>query len=154
MKKFAPQILAFVLAAGVTFAGTVVDQGSPGKYGPWPVTGPAIVFPSDGGLPNSNVTQELPYPCGATTKMTVYKMDGGAQTIGSLNPRVYIVVCNSKDSASGLIRCRPDGVPTLDAGSLGLVLDVGDCVPYSNTGGQTVKCIGGSNYVSGYECGP
>ncbi len=75
--------------------------------------------------------------------------------MGTLNPRLYVVVVNSKDNASGTMRCRNDGTcPVLDAGAVGLLLDVGDAVPYSNSTGQLVRCIGASGYAAVSECGP
>jgi len=115
----------------------------------------AGVFPADGGFPTTGYFPSAPYPCGAASRNGAYRMDGGAVTLGSVSPRVYIVACNSKENTSGDIKCRGDGTaPSLSAGSPGVLLSVGDCVPYANTSGVAVKCIGGSNYVSTYECAP
>ncbi len=151
-------VMAILCCAGFSFAvlaQSKVDQGKPGTQGPWPVTFTTPVFPTDGGTPSSVTTvSDYPYICG-TNRDTVQVMDGGCQTMGTLNPRLYLVIVNSKDNGSGVIRCRNDATcPILDAGSVGLVLDVGDGVPYSNSTGKIVKCIGVGNFVSVSECGP
>lgn len=151
----------------VTPSGALTVETSQASF-PWLVAGadggavrsqlvPAT-YPADGGLPtNGSPVQIGPYPCGAATKQDVFTMDGGAVTIGSLNPRVYVVVCNSRESTgTGNVRCRSDGTaPVLDAGTPGILLAVGECVPLSNAGGQPVKCIASGDYfVTSYECAP
>jgi len=153
--KHAVLFVLVVLVASITLAQSKVDQGKPGVQGPWSVTAPIPVFPADGGTP-SNIFKvaDFPYICG-TNLETVVVMDGGCLTIGTLNPRLYIVAINSKDNTSGNVRCRNDGTcPTLTVGSPGQVLGVGDGVPFANSYGQPVKCIGVSNYVTVSECGP
>ncbi len=146
---------AMIIGAGLGFAQTKVDQGKPGTQGSWPVTFSGPSFPADGGFPaGSTVVNDIPYQCGAASAQAVTRMDGGSNIVGALNPRLYIVVCNSKDNTTGDIRCRADGVPVITTGSPGTVLGIGDCVPFTNPGGLPVRCIGGSNYVSTYECAP
>jgi hypothetical protein len=175
MNKTAPLVAllaGIVVSASFALAQSKVDQGKPGTQGGWPVTVgspisltipdgglsvflPTPVYPADGGHPTSlSVVDVVPYPCN-TSKETTYLMDGGVFTLGSLNPRLYVVACNTSDNTAGVVRCRGDGTaPIVDAGSAGTVLSVGSCVPYINTIGQPVKCVGASNYLSAYECGP
>lgn len=135
-----------------------VRQGAGQDGGSWSASLFPPTYPSDGGFAvNSNVVAGAVYPCGAASVQNVYTMDGGAVTIGSLNPRVYVVVCNSRENTTGAIRCRADGVdPAITPGTPGSVLGVGDCIPFSNPVGRPVKCITGAGalYVTSYECAP
>jgi hypothetical protein len=82
-------------------------------------------------------------------------MDAGVQnmpTTASAN-RLYSIICNSRDNTSGNLRCRMDGTnPTTVVGSVGDVLSVGDCIPYTNPQGAVIKCIGTSIWATGFEC--
>lgn len=150
--------VVLALASLVAWAGSVVDQGSPGKSGAWPVTYSAPTFPSDGGNPTgTSSVATYPYPCSAVYQAT-YLMDGGVVTVGvAPTSRLYLIACNSRDNTSGNIRCRADadaGVLVTTAGSIGDVLSTGDCISYTNPVGRPVKCIGGGTYLTTFECAP
>lgn len=153
-------LVGLALGATAAFAQTItkVDQGKPGTQGPWPVTFSSVVWPTDGGAATGvGGTGTFPYPCGATSKQTTYTMDAGAVTVGgTLAARVYSVLCNSADNASGVVRCRADGTAaTTTVGSAGTVLAVGSCVLFTNPSGKPITCAGaGSLYVSDFECAP
>lgn len=129
-------LLLVVAASALAIAGNPVDQGSPGKQGGWPVA-------------------NYPYTCGSSYQ-AVYQTDAGVLTVGVAPRRLYIVVCNSQDNTSGVIRCRADdgGVPLIDAGSIGTTLSIGDCVSYTNPVSKPVKCIGTGAYLETFECAP
>lgn len=146
-----------LIGAGFVWAQNKVDQGAPGKQGPWPVTFSTPTFPADGGNPSGiGSTGIFPYPCGATTLQSVTLLDGGSQPVGSLASRVYIIVCNGAANDGGLMNCRADGTqPTgIAANNVGQKVSIGNCVPYSNPGGRPVYCIGSNVFVDTYECGP
>lgn len=153
--------IGLALIATAAIAGTVVDQGSPGKSGPWPVTGATPTFPSDGGTVNGGSIATYPYHCANASPNTKIFMDAGVQTIGGFTDggsRLYIVVTNNGDdlgAGSGSVKCRSDGVnPSLTAGAPGALLGVGSSITYTNSAGAPVKCIGSSLWVGGFECAP
>jgi len=149
-------VLTRSVLVGTSAKGVYTNVGVDPTDGDLLVSTGIATWPTDGGYPiNTSSVYASPYICSSTSRETSYVMDGGAITIGTLNPRVYIVACNTSDNTTGVVRCRADGTaPIIDAGAPGTVLAVGACVPYSNPGGRAVKCIGTSNYVSAYECGP
>lgn len=159
-KHIAAFLFSFFLFAALAFAGTPVDQGSPGKQGAWPVKFVAPTWPSDGGtVVNATSIAVFPYPCAGSSPMRKYLMDGGSQIIGTVNsPRLYITLQNTGDDiggTTGYVKCRTDNVaPTLTAGTPGVVLTPGQSVTYPNPEASRVRCIGASNYVATYECEP
>jgi len=160
-KHIAAFLVSFCLFAALAFAGTPVDQGSPGKQGPWPVTIPAPTWPSDGGnVTNATNVGTYPYPCAATSPMRKVWMDGGVQTMGTTShARLYIVVTNVDNdqggTGTGYVKCRVDGTaPNLTAGSPGTVLLTNYSVVYTNPEASRVRCIGASQWVGTYECEP
>lgn len=145
--------LALLLGLAAS-AGVPVDQGSPGTQGPWPVGTTPLVCATrlvDGGTPH---------------QVTPVHYTGSAVPPLMATTRKYEVVCNSRSNATGILKCRSDGVmPTMvgtDGGvSVGDELSVGDCIVYSNKatplvdGGGLVLCISGDGGVwaaSSYEC--
>jgi hypothetical protein len=81
-------------------------------------------------------------------------MDGGVISVGgAAASRLYTVVCNSKESDTGNIKCRADdgGLPSLDEGTVGDVLGVGDCMTYSQRSAP-IDCIGAGQFVTSFEC--
>ncbi len=139
-------------------------QLTPLPFAPTSVSVAVTVTANDGGTTPSYPTSMVstPYPCGSGSVHGQFTMDGGAQTMNTLvsgggtPTALYIIVCNSKENTgTDVIRCRADGVaPVATANAPGLILGVGDCVPYSTTGYSTVQCIGSGSYVSTYECAP
>ena len=149
-------VVGFLLSGAVAVGATTVDQGAPGNQGAWPVRFVSPSFPTDGGTSTSYSTVSVyPYPCANSSPNKVTYQDGGVQNIPttSASNRLYTIVCNSKDNSSGNLRCRADGTsPTTTVGSIGDVLAVGDCIPYTNSSGFPVKCIGTNLYVTSFEC--
>ncbi len=69
--------------------------------------------------------------------------------------RYYIVVCNSRQNTSALVKCRADGTaPVMAVANAGDVLGNGDCILYMMNASQVVKCIAdtATTYITGYEC--
>lgn len=155
MKTFLAFAVGFFISASVAFA-QKVDQGAPGSQGAWPVRFVTPTFPTDGGTSTSYSTVSVyPYPCATTSPNKVTYQDGGVQNVPTTaaTNRLYTIVCNSKDNSSGNLRCRADGTnPTTTVGTIGDVLSVGDCIPYTNPSGFPVKCIGTNLYVTSFEC--
>jgi hypothetical protein len=149
-------VVAFVF--NVALAQGKVDQGAPGTQGPWVVRGTVPTFPSDGGVVNGAAISIYPYHCANSSPTTKYACDAGAMTIGGSVNRLYTVVTNAGDDlggGTGFVKCRPDGVPTLDAGTPGQGLSVGASVNYTNSKGAAIQCICASGtYVGGFECAP
>lgn len=139
MKKFAP-LLAFAFAAGVTFAGTVVDQGSPGKQGPWPVIVTGSVTP-DGGVSAATTVRFL---C-STPKSGITIVDGGMVASlpadGGLSGRWFIRVCTSpKNSGTPMIACTDDGqTPSMAFNGVGEGIVWADCHTYYTP--NTIQCV-------------
>jgi hypothetical protein len=132
--------------------GTLSDGGTL-----WSVKLDPPAFPADGGTPTgSNVVASTSYPCSTSSVTTVYTLDSGVETIGTLNPRVFVEVCHTRENDVGLIKCRGDGdVPSMTKGTKGEVLTVGECVTYGNPGGRPVYCLGNKGtYVQSFECAP
>lgn len=159
-------VIGLLLGAIGAWAQSVVNQGAPGKQGPWPVT------ISGGGFTGADGGGALivaPVQCRATA------LDGGVvhqiMQVGvnaiqiPATPaagRVYVNVCSSLQNTSTiLIKCRADSTaPVYNAGATGAgdVLAVGDCVTYTApTAANVVQCItniDAGNYVDTYECVP
>lgn len=159
MRTFIIAILAGLTGiASLAYAQTTTtaNQGSPGNQGAWPVRFVSPTFPGDGGTSTSYSTVSVyPYPCATTSPNKVTYQDGGVQNVPTTaaSNRLYTIVCNSKDNSTGNLRCRADGTaPTTTVGSIGDVLAVGDCIPYTNPSGFPVKCIGSNLYVTSFEC--
>lgn len=115
------------------------------------------LYPSDGGqVIAPSVISTTDYACGAASTNSLYTLDSGVLAVGVLTQRVYIEVCNSRDNAYSQVRCRSDGVaPVNSVGTLGELLNVGECVTYGNPGGRAVQCIGNAGTsVTTYECAP
>lgn len=153
MKKFLAAAAA--LAAVVAWSQTV-DQGRPGKQGPWPVSlsstavdgGPDFVqmglcasAASDGGLVHQNTVT------GVAAVTTPANQNAG---------RVYVVLCNSlQNSGQPLVKCRVDGTtPVMAATNAGDVLGVGDCAQYAIGPTVVPQCISdtAATNVTSYEC--
>src|SRR5574342_82488 len=135
-----------------------VNQGAPGRYGPWPVVitapgssdGGSVVFTtsafcsstgSDGGTPHQvTAVTTTPTACPPTQDPNLR----------------YIVLCNSlENSGNPLVKIRIDGVgPALGNVDAGDVLGVGDCITYPIPGTVTPQCIasGASTGVTSFEC--
>lgn len=155
MKHYRVELLALMLGAALGYAqtATTVNQGSPGKQGPWPVTGVMTVI-VDGGTVST-----VPLPCSASSPHNRYATTGGPQTVGGAAGRVYTVVTNNGDGfngGTGFIKCRADGVaPALAAGTPGTVLTVGNSVNFTNTAANAISCIGAAGqYIGTFECVP
>lgn len=135
-----------------------VKQGTSADGGvPWTVKLDPPAFPADGGTSTgSNVVASTSYPCSTSSVTTVYTLDSGVETIGSLNPRVFVEVCHTRENDFGLIKCRGDGdVPSMTKGTKGETLAVGECVVYGNPGGRPIYCLGNKGtYVQSFECAP
>lgn len=146
--KWLPFFLAALTVAGVSIAQNIVDQGSPGKQGPWPVTGGS----SGSSFP---VT---PQQCtgGPTSKITTVGTSAGTTPSSQLASRRYIVLCNSlQNSGNPTVKCRADGTaPVMAVGNAGDVLGVGDCLMYPIAASVTISCIAdaATTYVTSSEC--
>lgn len=157
MKTFLAFAVGLCLAATFAWAQTsTVNQGAPGTQGAWPVKFIGPTFPTDGGSSTAFTPAAVyPYPCAKTSPDKLTYQDGGVQNTpatGATN-RLYTIICNSKDNSSGNLRCRSDGTNPVNApGTIGDVLGVGDCIPYTNPAGSPVKCIGTALYVTSFEC--
>lgn len=150
-------IVGFVLCATFARAQSKVDQGAPGTQGAWPVTVSAPIFIVDGGSINGGSIATFPYHCANTSPTTKIACDGGVQIIGGAVARLYTVVTNAGDdlgAGSGFVKCRPDGVPSLTAGTPGQGGTPGWSVNYTNSQGAPIRCICNSGYVGGFECAP
>lgn len=148
--------LAFV-AVGYAQQQTV-DQGAPGKKGPWPVTGTVTPGSVDGG-----VLQVTPAQCRPSTadggllhRNTVVGATAVPVPASPAIGRAYIEICNSlQNSSNPILKCRADGTaPVAAATNPGDVLGVGDCVQYPTPSSNVIQCISdavGTNATS-YEC--
>jgi hypothetical protein len=140
MRKHLPALLSFLLAASIAFAGTVVDQGSPGKYGPWPVTIQSTVGP-DGG---SSTVTTVKFLCNAT-KSGFTIVDGGTvanlPADGGLSGRWFIRVCTTgKNPGTPMIACTDDGqTPSMAFNAVGESIETSDCRTYYTP--NTIKCV-------------
>lgn len=139
MKKFFPQILAFVLSASIVVAGTIVDQGSPGKYGPWPVTIQSVF--TDGG---SSTAVSVKFLC-ETVKSGISIVDGGTVALlpndGGLSGRWFIRICTTgKNSGTPMIACTDDGqTPSMAYNGVGESIETSDCRTYYTP--NTIRCV-------------
>lgn len=156
MKSYAWVLL--LLVGGVAWAVEVVDQGRPGRQGPWPVT----LAPSSGssGTP-AGAVETRPYNCAVASpyaSTAVAQTAAVVPTTASTAPRAYMVVCNTKQNA-GNMKCRGDGVaPVFAAGNAGDYLEPGQCIKYTQaniSGASPVRCISdqAANFnVTTFEC--
>lgn len=162
--------LWILLADPAHAQGTVVKQGAPGNYGPWPVSlylpdGGVISFSGGGGGGGSsgNVTVDggvistTPQICTTTAqKNTAVGVVSGATPSSQLASRRFIILCNSiQNSGSPLVKCRVDGVaPVMASGNPGDVLAPGDCATYAIAAATIPQCIAdtASTNVTSYEC--
>jgi len=94
-------VAAGLLIAGLAAAREIVDQGSPGLYGPWPVTvSGGIVINVDGGL---NVNATPPPDLTATGTIFSFPDGGGGNqcvTLGPINGQGSIAVQAVSDGGS------------------------------------------------------
>lgn len=138
---------------------------TPIPFAPPSIAGTTTVTLPDGGIVvNVAASSTAPYMCGSSSRHTTVYMDGGSQNMGTMldgsgkPTSLYAIVCNAKDNtATDNVRCRDDATaPILDAGSPGIVLGVGDCVPFTSNTAVTLplRCIGTSNWVNVFECAP
>lgn len=170
------RLLAVValLAALVAWSQSTVtsNQGSPGKMGPWPVTGVGFTT-SDAGFVT---VAETPATCqlllnDAGTPYRVNFWDAGTTVFvpgdifdagsSSSSDRKYVVICSCKQNITSfpnaLWKCRSDGTaPVMAVNNPGDVLGVGDCVIYASPKGtvQKSQCISdtASSFICSYEC--
>lgn len=147
MNRFFGTLLVLILVGSAAYGvDQIVNQGSPGTRGPWPVTSS-----SSGTFP---VTPQL---CTTLTpKITSVGTSAASTPSSQLASRRYIVLCNSlQNSGNPLVKCRADGVaPVMAAGNAGDVLGVGDCLPYPVSASTVIQCISdasGTNVLSS-EC--
>lgn len=138
--------------AASAWAGDVVDQGSPGRQGPWPVTiqSPSL---SDGG---SSAAVPVKFFCN-TTKQSITMVSGVTNVPfdGGMPGRWMIRICNTgKNSGTPLIACTDDGQnPSMSFDGVGESMEVSDCLTYY--GNKQIKCISdtGDAGVTSDECG-
>jgi len=154
MKRFLAVVAVPLLFVGVVWA-QAVDQGAPGKKGPWPVT--------LSGTGTSTVVTVTDQACTAAVE-SVIVFDGGGSTpcpITALTSRRTALLCNSpKNSGAPVWTVRADGVaPTTAATNPGQTLSVGDCINYSiaatgSDGGAPLNCISdtGNSVLTITEC--
>ena len=111
-----------------------------------------VTLLADGGV----VVSDPAVSACSSVVQAVYLMDAGPLTIGQAETRSYTILCNSRDNSTGTIRCRADdgGVPAVTVGTVGDALSPGDCINYTNTVSQPIKCIGASTYLTSFECVP
>lgn len=154
MKRFLLSFLGFFVVVGVAFAAEeIVNQGTPGKRGPWPVT--VVSTLPDGGT-NSG-TSVTPQICATmANKITSVGVAAGATPSTQLTARRYIYLCNSlQNTGTPLVKCRQDGTsPVMAATNAGDVLGIGDCILYPVGSGTAISCIAdaAATYVTSFEC--
>lgn len=152
MKKTIAVILLTMLSmGGYALAQQLVDQGQPGTQGAWPVS---IAGSS------SSVVSTQPRTCTASSAHKTTTVGGSSINVPAANTasRIYIVVCNSPQNAStAVVKCRSDNTAVVYAsGNPGDVLQFGDCVTYSASDANTIRCIADAagREVITYECVP
>jgi len=151
-KKLSP-VLVLVIVGGIALAQEMVDQGSPGKQGPWPVSMTTLL--PDGGT--SSGTAITPQICNTmASKITSVGVAAGATPATQLTARRYVTLCNSlQNSGTPLVKCRSDGTaPVMAATNIGDVMGVGDCILYPAGDGTAISCIAdaAATYVTSWEC--
>lgn len=125
IRKYGPAVGAAILVAGLAIASGLVDQGAPGKQGPWPVG-------------------TTPLTCTSPThKVTSVGVAAGSCPSSQLTSRRSIQLCNSiENTGNPLIKIRVDGTnPTMGTSNVGDVLAPGDCITYPIGSTVTPKCI-------------
>lgn len=155
MKNFWGVIAALVLVAAFAWSQSVVNQGAPGKQGPWPV----VISGGAGGGGAASSINTFPGICSNSSAETNTVVGGTATAVPSqivAGSGHYVVICNSaQNTSTAVVKCRQDGIaPVFAAGNPGQVLLVGDC--FLSTEAHNVQCIAdaaGRN-VTSYECVP
>lgn len=163
-KLIAGALAGAVLVAGAAIAEEIVNQGSPGTRGPWPV---ACISGCSGGGGGGTLTLDggfigtvLPAPCrtyvqkitdAGTTAVTI-------PTSGLSTNRVYIDVCNTVlNPSNALCTCSAVSVPSSVAlGVIGDTLATGDCQRYPTVfdgGNPWCVCNQNSIQLNSAECG-
>jgi hypothetical protein len=137
----------FSFTAAVAVGQSMVDQGSPGNQGAWPVTG----------LAASSTFPTTPQRCASTAhKITSVGTSAGTTPSSQLASRRYITLCNSlQNTGSPMVKCRTDGTaPVMAAGNIGDVLGVGDCILYPLAAATSISCIAdaAATSVTSWEC--
>lgn len=143
--KFFNRWIGFMLAVGLiggyALAQQVVDQGRPGKEGPWPVT---IISGGTGGGGSSSSITVQDAPC-ASPRDSFYVPDGGVCPPTALAGRRLILICNApKNTAFGapFVTITVDGqTPNTSLSSPGQDLGVGDCLTYNIPASTQTRCI-------------
>lgn len=141
-KRAAATVAGLVVTAGVASAQSTVNQGKSGTEGGW---------------------QSRPHVCSPSSPHTVTSVTADAGAVPatpSTKKRAYTVICNSKQNASGNIKCRVDGpAPTFAAGNAGDYLANGDCIKYTTSNrtdaGSPAVCISDTAAgvsVTTFEC--
>jgi len=170
-------MLAIGLLGGYALAQQVVDQGRPGKEGPWPITcvsGCSTTISTDAGISvtigsltvdGGNVMALTPH-C-STIAQTTTLIGSSSTTVpaSAQTGRIYIELTNSIENSAIdstlVVKCTADGIaPTQGRGGHGDPAILGQTLHYDAYSTQTVKCIaylldGGSAVdagVLGYEC--
>lgn len=149
MKKLiAVAFLAFGLSAAVGQE-AIVNQGTPGTRGPWPVSISGTIAGSSFAV--------TPQQCTTTAnKSTTVGTAAGNTPSSQLAARRYIVLCNSpQNSGTPLVKCRSDGVaPVMAITNPGDVFGIGDCILYPVAASTVIQCIASaaSTEVTSFEC--
>lgn len=146
LKRILLMVAIFALIGGA-IAQQMVDQGSPGNQGPWPVTG-------SGSTATFPIT---PQKCTSTAhKNTSVGVAAGNTPSAQLASRRYLVLCNSlQNTGSPFVKCRTDGVaPVMAVTNPGDVLGIGDCITYPLAAATVVQCIAdaATTNVTSFEC--
>jgi hypothetical protein len=176
--KIAVALLPLLLLAGSLYAQseTTANQGTPGKRGPWPVTGAGSVFPVtplDGSIftvtpIDGSVWQTAEVSCSSAsldggsvegTCLVTNLTDGGQLCpLVSAPNRRYVTYCNRTNNTpnSAVAAVSVNGVPSTAATTgRGTNLGVGDCTTFWEPASTTPRLL--SNAAAGigvtfYEC--
>lgn len=149
LKKWIPLLAAAALAGGIAWAQNrvIADQGTPGNYGSWQVTG------SGSGASFPTTLQQC---TSRSHKITSVGVAASNCPSAQLASRRYIVICNSLENAgTPLLKIRVDGTdPVMGSGTAGDVLGVGDCVTYPIAASVVPRCIASAaaTATSSFEC--
>lgn len=149
-KNKALLLITAMLVGGVALAvEQMVNQGSPGNRGPWPVS-TVLVYSSSSISTTPLFCNE---PLNSITSVGAAAVDTPAAQLAN---RRYVVFCNSLQNAGNpLVKCRTDGTPpVMAAGNAGDVLATGDCILYPITASVVPSCIAdaAATFVTSYEC--
>lgn len=132
-------LASFVAVIGVTLAAeSIVNQGTPGKRGPWPVS-------------------TVPFKCSTIVHSTVSVGVAAVDVPDTQSSRQYVSICVSlENTGTPLVKCLSDDAtsPVMGAGNEGDVLGVGDCLIYPVGAANTPRCIASAaaTYVTTFEC--